>query len=119
MKYLICLIGLLGILTFLRGNQTQETFAFSSEQRAICYLESTATPPLAAIENSVFGTASFDIGYKNQSKKGFLVETSNKKPVSFFLNPIIYKHNFPYLTKSTSLFLIFHFSQSLWRVILC
>lgn len=119
MKYLFCLIGLFGILTFVLGNQNQETFPFSSEQRDICYFESTATPPLAAIENPVFGIGSFDIGHKNLSNKLLLFETLYKKPVNFFFNPLISKHNYPFITKSTSLFLLWHFSQSLWRTILC
>lgn len=119
MKYLICLIGLIGILTFLRGKQNQETFPTSIEQRAVCFFESTATPPLSAIENSDCGTVFFDIGHKNLSNKILLFETLQKKSINFFSNTLIYKHSYPFITKSTSLFLLWHFSQSLWRVILC
>lgn len=119
MKYLLCLIGLIGVLTFFHGKQNQETFPTSGEQKAVCFFESTGTPPLSAIENSGFGIGCFDIGHKNLSNKGLVPQSIQKKPVNFSPNPVIYRQNYPFIAKSTSLFLLYHFSQSLWRVILC
>jgi len=116
MRCFLCLIGFIGIITVLQSNQLCTISKASAEAREMSHFESTANPPLSAIENSLSSISGFvcDPSTHLQKRSGMHFIARHSLGLRSFESAT--NNPYRFFVKSTSLFLLHHFSQSLWGV---
>jgi hypothetical protein len=120
MRHIVVLIGLTGLLISGNWKNAFETDAALTKSKEACYSFCGTHQPLAAIENP-----QTSVNYANDKSRRN--NPQKRVPHSFPGNRLIaplstspvsgYSRQF--LTKGISLFLLHHFSQSLWKVFRC
>jgi len=119
MKYLICLIFAVKILAVTFENQNLKLSRFADDEKVAYYFEQTTNPPLSAIENPFFSLNPVNFDYKNYAGSKINFNQYSKAHSGFLLTSNKLKTANLFLSKGTSLFLLFHSSISLLKVILC
>jgi hypothetical protein len=118
-KYLLCLIGVAGILAFTQINQNETTGHTPEGEKGICFFESAANPPLSAIENTLYNLSPVNSDFKNFSGQKTTI-SSPEKHLRGYISEINSEKSVKFVSaKSTSLFRLFHASLSLLKVIRC
>lgn len=118
MRYLLWLIVLIGILFVSFAKDISDSAFYSIKGREISYFACTSNPPLSAIKDSGgnFTVLPYDLPTQHKKRFGiYIIARYSINSLWFELKPDIASH---FLEKSTSLFLLNHFSQSLFEVFL-
>ena len=118
MRYLLWLIILIGILFMSFAGDISDSAFASFKGKEISYFACTSNPPLSAIEDSVSNITVLRYDLPTHSKKRFgiyIIAGFSFNSLWHEIKPDIAYH---FLEKSTSLFLLNHFSQSLFEAFL-
>jgi len=119
MRYYFCLIGLTVILIYTFKIQQTVSLPAVADDNRTCNYEVTTNLPLSAIENSIFSLSTSYSDQQNLPSKTVRINSINRPSAEISSSEFLHDQSHPYWGKSTSLFLLFHFSQSLWNIFRC
>jgi hypothetical protein len=116
MRYFLCLIGLTGILTFTFGMQNPVIVKSADKDLAPLCFVSSPNPPLSIIEHSGYSLTFLNFAQQSyQHKRPGTLPPGSYAALSL-LNVSFLNTSYLFLARSTSFFLLYHYSLSLWEV---